>query len=188
MSPRADPGPARIPILGFVGCPGVGKTTLLTRLLPRLGEQGLRVGILKQAHHTFEIDHRGKDSYELRKAGALQTLIASRRRWALMVETPAGTDEPRLAALLQHLDQSRLDLILVEGFRHEPIPKVEVHRPVLGNPLFVRDDPMIIALAADRPVGQLAVPVLDLNRPRRIAEFVIRRCCPQVRERGPTLT
>ena len=109
---------AHIPILGFAAWSGTGKTTLLRRLLPILAGRGIRVGMIKHAHHDFDVDTPGKDSYELRKAGAAQMLISSRRRWALMVERPVDR-EPPLDEVLLELDQELLDLILVEGFKHE---------------------------------------------------------------------
>lgn len=163
-------------IVGVVGSSGAGKTTLLTRLLPLLRERGLQVAVLKHAHHTFDIDHAGKDSFQLRKAGAAQVLVASRERWALMVETPGGTEAPPLESLLARLDRRRLDLVLVEGFRHEAFPKIEVQRPLAGCRAFCPSDPHVIALATDAaPERSITVPVLDLNAPCMIAEFVLAR-------------
>ena len=165
---------ARRPILGFAAYSGTGKTTLLTRLLPLLTEAGLRIGMVKHAHHSFEMDRPGKDSYELRRAGARQMLVASRQRFALLVEEEEDYPEPRLDALLTHLDQERIDLILVEGFKHEAFPKIELHRPALGKPLMFPDDPCIIAVACDAPLPVATeLPVLDINQPQRIAEFVM---------------
>lgn len=163
------------PLLGFVGFSGVGKTTLLMRLLPLLRARGLRIGVLKHAHHDFEIDTPGKDSYELRKAGASETLVASAWRWALMVENTAGT-EPDLETLLRRMDIEALDLILVEGFKHESIAKIEVHRPALGKPPLYPDDAAIIALATDdmTPPSR-AVTLLDINNVAQIADFVCAR-------------
>ncbi len=159
-------GSALIPVVGVVGFRRAGKTTLLARLIPVLRAWGLRVGVVKQARHTLDLDHPGKDSFELRKAGAAETLVASPHRWALVVETPAAAEEPRLGALVRHLDQRALDLILVEGFAHESFPKIEVHRPALHRPLLFPDDGCIIALATDqRPPCSVPVPVLDLNAP-----------------------
>jgi molybdopterin-guanine dinucleotide biosynthesis protein MobB len=160
-----------IPVLGFAAWSGTGKTTLLSQVLPLLRGSGLRCALVKHAHHDFDIDHPGKDSYELRKAGAGQVLIASRRRWALMVEREYEQDPP-LAELLRHLDPTQADLVLVEGFKHEHLPKIELHRPALGRPLLYPDDPDIIAVASDRPLD-VPIPRLDLNDPASIAAFVV---------------
>jgi len=164
-----------IPVLGFAAYSGTGKTTLLIRLLPLLRERGLRIGMVKHAHHTFEIDYPGKDSYELRHAGASQILVGSRKRWALVVETPDDGNE-NLQTYIDRLDQNSLDLILVEGFKPEAIPKIELHRPALGKPLMCRDDGSIIALAHDAPEPlPVAVPQLDINNPPAIVAFVVDR-------------
>jgi molybdopterin-guanine dinucleotide biosynthesis protein B len=162
-----------IPLLGFSAFSGTGKTTLLTQLLPILKADGLRIAVVKHAHHQFEIDHPHKDSYELRKAGANQMLIASRGRMALIAETD-NTCEPDLSTLLSHLDPRHLDLVLVEGFKREAIAKIELHRPKLGTPLLCRNDPNIIAIATDQQISSLpeGLPVLDLNQPAAIAEFI----------------
>jgi molybdopterin-guanine dinucleotide biosynthesis protein MobB len=162
------------PVLGIAAWSGTGKTTLLTRVLPLLRAQGLRVGVLKHAHHDFDIDHPGKDSYELRKAGAGQMLVASNRRWALMVEAPVDGDVS-LWDMLARLDRGNLDLILVEGFRHERFPKLELHRAALGKPLLYPDDDAIIALASDTPV-HTDLPRLDINDPVAIAAFILDLC------------
>lgn len=164
------PATARKPLLGVAAYSGSGKTTLLKQVIPLLTAAGLRVGLIKHSHHGFDIDYPGKDSYELRKAGAEQVMIASGRRRALIIETPPQTD-PALAELLTQLDQERLDLILVEGFKHERLPKLEVHRPSLGRPPLYPDDPNIIAVATD--AAELpGVTTLDLNRPEAIAAFI----------------
>ena len=164
---------AHIPILGFAAWSGTGKTTLLRRLLPILAGRGIRVGMVKHAHHDFEVDTPGKDSYELRKAGAAQMLISSRRRWALMVERPVDR-EPPLDEVLLELDQELLDLILVEGFKHERFPKIELHRPSFGRPLLHPRDDTIVAVATDAPLDvPVSLPMLDLNSPEKIASFVI---------------
>ncbi|MGQ0656853.1 MAG: molybdopterin-guanine dinucleotide biosynthesis protein MobB [Chromatiales bacterium] len=162
-----------VPMIGFAAWSGTGKTTLLRKLLPLLRSHGLRVGVVKHAHHDFDIDVPGKDSDELRKAGATHVLVGSRKRWALVVETDLE-QEPPLSALLCHIATDELDLILVEGMKHEPIPKIELHRPSVGRPLLCLRDRHIIAVAADAPVvapGNL--PVLDLNNPAAIAKFII---------------
>ena len=163
---------AQVPLLGFVAFSNTGKTTLLASLLPLLRQRGLRIGVIKHARHGFDIDHPGKDSYVLREAGAAQMLIGAPQRWALVTETP-GQGDPRLDDLLPHLDQRRLDCILVEGFKHEPFPKMELHRPNQGHPLMCLSDETIIAVASDGPLAvELQLPILDLNNSLQIVDFV----------------
>jgi molybdopterin-guanine dinucleotide biosynthesis adapter protein len=162
-----------VPVLGIAAYSGTGKTTLLRKVLPLLRARGLRVAMVKHAHHSFDTDVPGKDSYELRKAGATQMLVASRHRWALVTET-GDAAEPRLEELLRRLDHSSLDLILVEGFKAESFPKIELHRPILGNPLLCTLDPSIVAIATDAPLSAaLRIPVLDLNRPEHVVGFIL---------------
>jgi len=163
-----------LPLLGFAAFSGTGKTTLLSALLPLLRRQGIRIGVIKHAHHDFEIDHPGKDSHRLRQAGASQMLIASRDRLAWIEETPGQTREPTLAQTLSLLDTTKLDLVLVEGFKREAFPKIELHRPSQGRPLLHPGDPDIIAVASDAPLlaGSGDLPLLDLNQPPEIARFV----------------
>jgi molybdopterin-guanine dinucleotide biosynthesis protein B len=166
------PAKLNCPILGFAAYSGVGKTTLLTRLIPLLRTRGIRIGMIKHAHHEFDIDTPGKDSYLLRKAGAEQMLIASSKRWALMVETPQQA-EAALHTLLDRLDQSKLDLIMVEGFRHEAFAKIELHRPALQQPLLCLQDKHIVAVATDAELDHaLVIPTLNLNDPMQIADFI----------------
>jgi molybdopterin-guanine dinucleotide biosynthesis protein MobB len=159
------------PVLGFAAYSGTGKTTLLVKLLPRLKARELRVGMIKHAHHSFDVDKPGKDSYALRKAGAEQMLIASRERWALMRDY-AEPREPVLAELLTRLDRDQLDLILVEGFRGVPFPKIELHRPSTGHPFLHSRDSSIIAIASDAPL-ETHLPQLDINQPDTILHFVL---------------
>lgn len=162
-----------VPILGIAAYSGTGKTTLLRQLLPLLRARGLRVAVIKHAHHSFDTDVPGKDSYELRKAGATQMLVASRHRWALVSETGDGP-EPRLEMLLDRLDYQNIDLILVEGFKTEHFPKIELHRPSLGQPLLYQLDRSVIAIATDAPLPTLPpIPTLDLGNPEQIAEFIV---------------
>jgi len=163
-------------ILGFAAYSGTGKTTLLTQLIPLLKAKGICIGVVKHAHHQFDIDKPGKDSHVLRKAGAEQMLIASQRRWALMVETPEQQGDPDLNELLQQLEQDKLDLILVEGFKQVPFPKIELHRPSLGKTLLYPQDDSIIALATDDANAiNTPLPLLDINQPEQIVEFILTR-------------
>jgi len=160
------------PVLGFAAFSGTGKTTLLIRLIPLLEQRGVRVALIKHAHHDFEIDKPGKDSYELRKAGARQVLVASDRRSALISEN-APPREPLLDDLVARLVLDSVDLVLVEGFRHVPFPKIELHRPSLKHPLLCHEDTSIIAIATDFPVNVDPLPLLDLNNTIMIAEFIL---------------
>ena len=167
---------SKVPLLGFCAWgSGIGKTTLLTSLIPVLVQHGVKLSVIKHAHHSFDIDHPGKDSYRLRESGAVQMLLGSSQRWALMTELSRISpprDEPHLAELLPHIDTTLVDLVLVEGFKHEPIPKIEVFRPSLDKPLLAESDHHVIAVASDGPV-ETALPVLDLNDPQAIASFVL---------------
>ncbi len=164
-----------VTVLGIAAYSGTGKTTLLRKILPQLRAQGLRVAVIKHAHHSFDTDVPGKDSYELRKAGATQMLVASRHRWALISEM-GDVSEPRLDELLPHLDHRNLDLILVEGFKTEMFPKIELHRPSLGHPLLYTLDRTIIAIASDALLTPSRnIEVLDLNRPEQITDFILRQ-------------
>lgn len=166
-----------LPLVGFCAYSGTGKTTLLTQLLPLLKSDGLKVGVIKHAHHNFEIDHSGKDSYQLRQAGASQMLVASRTRLAWIEEHDDMTSEPTLKDILPTLKCDELDLVLVEGFKREQIPKIELYRQELGYPLIFPDDPNVIAIATNmelsNPVPDL--PILDINNTRQIANFIIDR-------------
>jgi molybdopterin-guanine dinucleotide biosynthesis protein MobB len=160
------------PVLGFAAFSGTGKTTLLKQLIPLLGQRGIRVAVIKHAHHNFDIDKPGKDSYELRKAGARQLLVASDRRWALMTENNAVA-APKLADLIALLDPEYTDLVLVEGFKQTSFTRIELHRPSLGHPLLYPLDPDIIAVAADTALDTGDLPLLDLNNAGEIMEFVL---------------
>lgn len=162
-----------LPVLGFAAYSGTGKTTLLTQLIPLLRERGIRIAMVKHAHHRFDVDIPGKDSYELRKAGAAQMLICSRHRFALMTDLEEDK-EPVLSEYLDHLDTDAADLVLVEGFKAESFPKIELHRPSLGKELIFPDDEYIIAIATDAPdVIETSLPLLPLNQPQLIAEFIL---------------
>lgn len=170
MTPTRTP-----PVLGFVAYSGTGKTTLLTSVIPLLRQRGVRVALIKHAHHQFDIDTPGKDSYRLREAGAEHVMIASRGRWVWMAETP-GQDEACLETMLEHLGEVDVDLILIEGFKHEHYPKIELHRLELHNPRLYPNDPDIVAVACDGPIEPpTRLPLLDINDPSAIADFIVAR-------------
>ena len=158
------------PLLGIAAYSGTGKTTLLKSLIPLLLQRQIRVGLIKHTHHNMEIDTPGKDSYELRKSGAHQTLVASDCRWALMTETPEQSPLD-LHYLASRLDPSTIDLILVEGFKHEPISKIALYREAVGKPFAGLIDEYVIALASDTQV-ESTVEQLDINQPEEIATFI----------------
>ena len=160
-----------IPLLAIAAWSGTGKTTLLKQLIPMLCQRGIRPGLIKHTHHNMDVDKPGKDSYELRKAGAAQTLVASTQRWALMTETP---DEPELDLqwLVSRMDPDKLDFVLVEGFKHEPVPKILLFRQNSGH--LVEElviDEHTIAVASDVPIVT-SLPLLDLNNIPQIATFI----------------
>ena len=161
------------PVLGFAAYSGTGKTTLLVRLLPLMKLQGLRVAMIKHAHHDFDIDTPGKDSFELRKAGADQVLIASDKRCAVMTEF-GQVKEPELDELMRRLDLENIDLVMVEGFRHLPFPKIELHRPSTAKPLIFPDDRSVIAVATDENLDTGELPLLNLNEAEEVAGFINR--------------
>ena len=155
-------------IFGIAGYSGSGKTTLIEKLIPVFTARGLRVSLIKHAHHTFDVDQPGKDSWRHRHAGCAEVLITSSRRWALMHEL-RGTAEPTLPELVAHL--SDCDLLLIEGFKHEAIPKLEVHRAVVGEPLLFPHDNHITALASDATVDTM-LPQFSLDDITGIAAFI----------------
>lgn len=162
--------PSQPPLLAIAAYSGTGKTTLLKQMIPLLKQRQIRVGLIKHTHHDMDVDTPGKDSYELRKAGADQTLVASNNRWALMTETP---EQPPLDLqyLASRFDTGKVDIILVEGFKHEPISKIILYREEVGKPLEDMLDEFVIAIASDRPITG-NVPRLDLNDPECIADFI----------------
>jgi len=163
-----------LPLVGFVAYSGTGKTTLLEKVIPELRAMGFRVGLIKHAHHDFDIDIPGKDSWRLRQAGATQVMVASRKRWALITEYPTAHAEPKLNELLQQLDTTLLDLVLVEGFKHELFPKIELRRSELDRPEIYPEDVHVIAMAHDAPADYpCPLPLLDINQPRQIAQFIV---------------
>lgn len=162
-------------VLAISAWSGTGKTTLLKKLIPALCARGIRPGLIKHTHHNMDVDKPGKDSYELRKAGASQTMVASNQRWALMTETP---DEAPLdlTYLVSRMDHSTLDLVLVEGFKHEAVPKILLFRSDAGHDINeLTLDEHVIAVASDVALD-VEVPVLDLNDEDGIAEFIVRWC------------
>jgi len=157
-------------IFGFAGWSGSGKTTLIEKLIPRFVKRGLRVSLIKHAHHTFDVDKEGKDSWRHRQAGATEILVTSSRRWVLMHEL-RGAHEPTFEEQVKHI--SPCDLLIVEGFKHAPIPKLEVWRAVTGEPLLHPNDPHIVAIATDARI-ETKLPVLDLNDDAAISEFILK--------------
>ena len=161
-------------IIGIAGWSGAGKTTLLTRVIPGLTARGLRMSTIKHAHHAFDIDQPGKDSHTHRTAGATEVLVSSANRFALIHEL-RGEPEWTLRALLEKL--SPVDLVLVEGFKRETHPKLEVFRAALGKPPLYPDDPNIVAVASDGPVAA-RVPVVSLDDAAAVADILVSKAVP----------
>jgi molybdopterin-guanine dinucleotide biosynthesis protein B len=162
-------------IIGLAGWSGSGKTTLITQVIPRLIARGLTVSTLKHAHHTFDLDQPGKDSHSHRLAGATEVLVGSSGRYALLHEL-RGEPEPRLGTLLRKL--SPVDLVLVEGYKREPHPKLEVYRAAVGKPLLYPEDRAIVAIASDAPLPQAHVPVIDLDDVEAITDILLEHAAP----------
>lgn len=161
-------------VIGFAGWSGSGKTTLVEQVIAVLSSRGFRVSLVKHAHHSFDIDHRGKDSWRHRQAGCKEVIVSSRNRWSLIREL---RDEPEasLDELLSHL--SACDIALVEGFKRAAIPKIEVYREGACESLLFPDDAHIVAVATDNPALDTAgLPVLDINRAEDVADFVLAHC------------
>ena len=165
-----------VPLLGFVAFSGTGKTTLLTKLIPLLKKQGLRVALIKHSHHQFEIDKPGKDSYRLRQAGADQVVIAAKKRIAWVEELKGEQEEAKLEDALNALRLEAVDLVLVEGFKGESYPKIELHRMALNKPYLYIEDEDIIAVATDKVSLSLPnsseIKLLDINSPCSIVSFI----------------
>ncbi|MCC8457606.1 molybdopterin-guanine dinucleotide biosynthesis protein MobB [Photorhabdus aegyptia] len=160
-----------LPLLGITAYSGTGKTTLLKHVIPLLRQRQIRVGLIKHTHHDMDVDKPGKDSYELRKAGAEQTLVANQQRWALMTETP-DLQELDLNYLVSRFDPNSLDLILVEGFKDEPINKIVLYRNTLNHRLSDLLDQYVIAVASDEKLETI-LPQLNINQPEQVADFIV---------------
>jgi molybdopterin-guanine dinucleotide biosynthesis adapter protein len=157
-------------IFGLAGWSGSGKTTLMTSLIPEFVGRGITVSTIKHAHHAFDVDQPGKDSWRHRQAGASEVLVVSERRWALMHEL-RGAPEPGLDELVPRV--TPVDLLLIEGFKHHPHPKIEIYRPSLGKPPLHPDDPYVVAVASDEELPGLAMPRLSLGDPAAVADFIL---------------
>ena len=160
-------------VFGLVGYSGSGKTTLMVQLIPELVRRGITVSTMKHAHHGFDVDQPGKDSYEHRQAGATEVMVSSARRWALMHEN-RDRPEPGPEELIARM--TPVDLLLIEGFKREGHDKLEVWRAATGKPLLAREDRSILAVASDGPVPGVTVPVLDLDNVPSIADFILAHC------------
>lgn len=161
-------------VIGIAGWSGAGKTTLISRVIPHLRERGLRVSVIKHAHHGFDVDVPGKDSWVHRQSGAEEVLVSSARRWALMHEL-RGAAEPALPELLRKM--SRVDLVVIEGFKSEPHPKIEVYRKASGKPPLFPDDPAIAGIATDVAI-RTTLPVADLDDIPAVAAMMCKYALP----------
>lgn len=162
-----------IPILGFAAFSGAGKTTLIAQILPILRQNNLRIGVIKHSHHSFIIDKPGKDSFRFREAGAESVMLVSQKRRAIITAIPPN-QKFSLNAQLCHLDQTSLDIILVEGFKAEKFPKIEIYRSSMNKPLLYSSDASVIAVASDTTLSlQQPLVLLDLNQPATIAKFIL---------------
>ena len=160
-------------VFGLAGWSGSGKTTLVTKLIPALVARGVSVSTIKHAHHGFDVDTPGKDSYQHRASGATEVMVTSAQRWALMREL-RGAPEPPLEQLVERM--APVDLLLIEGFKAYDHDKIEVHRAGLGRPLLSEEDPQIVAVASDRPIAELALPHYHLDDIDGIADFIVDHC------------
>jgi molybdopterin-guanine dinucleotide biosynthesis adapter protein len=164
---------AEMQVIGLSGWSGSGKTTLIVRLLPELVRRGYRVSTMKHAHHGFDVDQPGKDSYRHREAGATEVLVASANRWALMHEL-RGAAEPSALELMAQMAPA--DLLIVEGFKREGHDKLEIHRRETGKPLLHPDDPRIVAVLSDEALPGCPLPVIDIDDIAAIADFIVAHC------------
>jgi molybdopterin-guanine dinucleotide biosynthesis adapter protein len=162
-------------MIGLAGWSGSGKTTLITKVLPVLIRRGLKVSTLKHAHHGFDLDQPGKDSFMHRAAGASEVIISSAKRWAVLHEL---REEPEwnMPALLQKV--APVDLVLVEGYKRESFPKIEVYRATNGKPLLHDEDKFIVAIASDTPLPDVKLPVIDLNDIEAVADALLKHAVP----------
>ena len=157
-------------VIGLAGWSGAGKTTLVVRLVPELVRRGFSVSTMKHAHHGFDVDQPGKDSFRHREAGATEVLVASERRWALMHEN-RDQPEPSAAELMRQM--TPVDLLIVEGFKREGHDKLEIHRRETGKPLLYPDDPKIVAVLSDEALPACHLPVIDIDEIPAIADFIL---------------
>ena len=160
-------------VIGLTGLSGSGKTTLVVRLVPELVRRGYRVSTMKHAHHAFDVDRPGKDSYRHREAGATEVLVASAARWALMHEQ-RGELEASAAELMRHM--TPVDLLIVEGFKREDHDKLEIHRRETGQPLIYPGDPHVVAVLSDEPLPACPLPVIDIDDVASVADFIVAHC------------
>jgi len=160
-------------VVGLAGWSGAGKTTLVVRLVPELVRRGISVSTMKHAHHGFDVDQPGKDSYRHREAGATEVLVASDRRWALMHEL-RDRPAPTAAELMRQM--TPVDLLIVEGFKREGHDKLEIHRRETGKPLLYPEDPHIVAVLSDEPLPDCLLPVIDIDDISAAADFIIAHC------------
>ena len=162
-------------MIGLAGWSGSGKTTLITKVLPVLIKRGLKISTLKHAHHGFDLDQPGKDSFMHRAAGASEVIISSAKRWAVLHELH---EEPEwdMPALLKKI--APVDLVLVEGYKRESFPKIEIYRVANGKPLLHGEDKFIVAIASDTPLPDVRLPVIDLNDIEVVADALLNHAVP----------
>src|SRR5690242_21426736 len=169
------PNTGSMRIIGLAGWSGSGKTTLVTKLIPRLIVRGIKVSTLKHAHHGFDLDQPGKDSFFHRAAGATEVIISSAKRWAILHELREEA-EWDLGTLVTKM--SPVDLVLVEGFKRDRFPKLEIYRAANNKPLIHPDDPRIVAIASDTTLPGVKIPVIDLNDIEAIADLLLQHAVP----------
>jgi len=168
-------------VFGLAGWSGSGKTTLLVRILPELGRRGLAVSTMKHAHHAFDVDQPGKDSHAHREAGAIEVMVSSAKRWALMHEL-RGAAEASVEELIAHM--TPVDLLIIEGFKNHLHDKLEVYRSSVGKPLLCREDPSVVAIASDTRIDGVDVPVIGIDDIGAIADFIVTHTGLAARKQG----